>query len=449
MEARIPPHNIEAEQSVLGSILLNGPTFLKVAKVVKSFDFYQSAHQTIFEFMTQMNDKGITIDVLTLANLLEEKGKLDHVGGSGYLASLVNGTPSYSSAAAYASIVAKHAVLRRLIQAGHEIQESGYQTGKEVEEIIESANKNLLAVSSVTRNEKTDIRSITDEFEKKQIEYAESIIAGNELLGYSTGYLALDKATDGFQPHDLITIAAFTSVGKSGFTINLVNNLLKKGKRVVIFSLEMSQQDIVARLIALELNCHSYDVLKGLAQTDGDKYNEIKMAVYEMSKKPLSIYTELQTVDEVIMAMQEECLTNQVDLFVLDYIQNISSKKYMDEYALLTDAIKRFQRTIAGLNATMIVISQISNDSQKKQDVLNVQGKGSGAIRAASDLFVYLKNEGTEEEILQKLDTGVDVPMLAIINKNRITGRVFSFPLMRDQRTGKIYETVQRPPQAS
>lgn len=437
---KLPPHNVEAELSVIGSILQNSKVYPEISRAVVVNDFYVSAHRTIYEAIVEIAKSGGTIDILTVAEALESKGKLDGIGGSGFLASAVNNTPSSSNGIHYAKIVRKHAILRGLIIAGYEIHELGYDTEKDISASIEEANRKLLHISSFGRNENTDIKSMTNDFEKRQIEYADAIISGKKILGIPTGFRFFDEATDGLQPHDLITVAAFTSVGKSGFTLNMTRNLLNDGRRVVIFSLEMSQQDILSRIMALELNCHSYDVLKGLAETNEEKYQLIRKATEDMSKKKLSIYTSLQTVDEIILAMQEECLREPVDLFIIDYIQNISSSKYMDEYSLLTDAVKRLQRTISSLNSTVIVISQISNDSQKKQDVLNVQGKGTGSIRAASDLFLYLKNEGTEEEILQHLNNGTDVPMLAVVNKNRITGKVFSAELARDQRTGKIYE---------
>jgi replicative DNA helicase len=437
---RIPPHNLEAETAVIGSILQDKKVFPSIGRVINANDFYNESHKVIFQVISDLARDGKATDVLTVANELEARGKLEKVGGSGILVGAVNNTPSASNGIHYAQIVKKHSLLRGLIIAGHEINELGYDTEKDINLSIEEASKKLLGVGALNRSEKTDMRNIISEFEKSQIEYAEAIISGKDILGIPTGFKFFDKATDGLQPHDLITVAAFTSVGKSGFTLNMVRNLINKGRRVVVFSLEMSQQDIVSRILALELNCHSYDVLKGMAETDADKYDQIREATLNISSKKLSIYTQLQTVDEVIMAMQEECLKEPVDLFVLDYIQNISSAKYMDEYSLLTDAVKRLQRTIAGLDSTLMIISQISNDSQKKQDVLNVQGKGTGSIRAASDLFLYLKNNGSEDEILSKMNTGEDIPMMAVINKNRITGRVFSAELARDQRTGKIFE---------
>lgn len=439
--SRVFPHNLEAERAIIGSIMQDEKVFPEIGRLISADDFYDDANKTVFQVIADILKNGNVADVLTVSNELEARGKLDNIGGSSFLASAVNNTLSTKNGAHYAKIVKKYSLLRGLIRAGHEINELGFDVEKDINLTIEEANKKLLAVGALNVSEKTDMRSITDEFEKKQIEYAEAILGGKEILGTPTGFRFFDKATDGLQPHDLITVAAFTSVGKSGFTLNMVRNLINSGRRVVLFSLEMSQQDIVSRILALELNCHSYDVLKGMAQPDAEKYKQIRDATYDISLKKLSIYTQLQTVDEVIMAMQEECLKAPVDLFVLDYIQNISSAKYMDEYSLLTDSVKRLQRTIAGLDSTLMIISQISNDSQKKQDVLNVQGKGTGSIRAASDLFLYLKNSGTEEEILEKMNTGVDIPMMAVINKNRITGRVFSADLARDQRTGKIYET--------
>lgn len=438
---KIQPHNLEAEQCVLGAILLDKKVFPQISRIITSIDFYNDTNKLIFATMAEISITGGVIDVVSVSDALENKGKLNSIGGSGILLAAVNNTISASHGISYAKIIKKHSTLRGLIAAGYHINQLGYNPDKDIDEVVEEATKHLLSVTSLNKDEKVDMDTIATNFEKKQVQYAESILSGEKLLGISTGYQFFDNATEGLQKHHFITVAAATSVGKSGFTLNVIRNLINDGKRVVLFSLEMSQQDIMARILALELNCHSYDVLKGMAEPDAMKYDAIRNAVYEISRKKLSIYTTLQTVDEVIMAMQEECLKEPVDLFVLDYIQNISSVKYMDEYSLLTDASKRLQRTMAILDSTLIVISQISNDSQKKQDLLNIQGKGTGSIRNASDLFLYLKNEGTEEEILEKLNSGINIPMLAVINKNRVTGRVFSAKLGRDQRTGKIFES--------
>lgn len=439
METPVMPHSEEAEQAVLGSVIMDNTKLLTLAKYLKQEDFYNDRNGFIYGLMLEMVEASERIDVSTLVEKLEEKNKIDFIGGSVYLVHIYNQTLSASNAEFYAQRVHGHAIRRNLIKAGRSIQQMGFNVEMDEKLALSEANSKLLDISSVDTGEKSDIRSIMDDYDEQQNEYAESILAGKNIIGIPTGYRGFDYAIDGLRPHHLWTIAAFTSVGKSTLVLNIARNVINQKKRVVIFSFEMSKEDIVSRMIALELGWNPNEVMKGKASADAEKYEQLKSATYDMTLKKLSIYTNLETANDIVFAMRNECLKEKVDLFIVDYIQNVSSEKYMDEYALLTDATKRLQRAISSLDSTLIMVSQISIENQKSGNVLHINGKGSGAIRNASNLFAYLKNEGTEEEVLRYLESGDDMPMKCIINKNR-QGRVLSFDLFRKQGTGLIFE---------
>jgi replicative DNA helicase len=225
----------------------------------------------------------------------------------------------------------------------------------------------------------------------------------------------------------------------SSMMCNLIKNLLDKNKKVVVFSLEMSKEDIVGKLLAIETSLSPIQIKKGL--TDNEIYHLQSMAKTKLREKEMKIYSECFDVDKIIATMKVENFKKQVDVFFLDYIQNVSGQA-RDEYTLLTNAIKKIQNSTRKLKTTTVILSQISNEDNKNGNMLNVSGKGSGAIKAASDLFIYLKREGSEEDIIEKYRTGEDIPLIAIINKNR-HGRIGSGKLNLKQLTGEMYEPYQ------
>jgi replicative DNA helicase len=242
---------------------------------------------------------------------------------------------------------------------------------------------------------------------------------------------------DGWRPEHFVTIAAEPSIGKSSLAINMAYNLLKQGKRVVIFSLEMSKNDMISKFMGIHLDLAPLQIMKGYI--DEDIYAKQKLGKAWLSMQKLTMYSDIDDVEEISMRMRVEEMKEHVDLFILDYLQNITSTKNRDEYSLLTSGVKLLQKTNRTLGTTFVCLSQISNDSRKSTSTLTVDGKGTGAIRAASNVFIYMKrNVEKEEEVNQIIQEGRDMPLLCIVNKNR-HGSIGAFKITMTLKSGIMY----------
>jgi replicative DNA helicase len=227
-------------------------------------------------------------------------------------------------------------------------------------------------------------------------------------------------------------------VGKTSFAMNLIKSLLTaQNRRVVLFSLEMSKTDLLAKLIALEAQISPLATIKNAS--DPEISEKSLEAMGKLHSRNLTIYSEVDDIDEIILLMQFETLKDPVDVFFIDYLQNITSATAKDEYHLLTNAVKKIQTTTRKLKTTTVLLSQVSNETKRTTGMMDVDGKGSGAIKAASNFFMYLKREGLEDEIAKYFETGADIPLKCIINKNR-HGKIGAFNLFLKQNTGEIIE---------
>jgi replicative DNA helicase len=248
MVGRVPPQDLDAEISVLGAILLDKDAMWKVADILGPEDFYKKAHQFIFQAFLDLFSKGEPIDVLSASSRLKETGKLENVGGTSYLTSLVNAVPTASHALHYARIVQKKKVLRELIDASYAIGELGWQEADDVEKILDEAEKKIFAISERSlRQEFMGIKTaLEDAFQR-----LDTLHKGDGALrGVPTGFKALDNILAGLQKSDLIVLAARPSLGKTALALDIARNVAKTGTPVGIFSLEMSKEQVVDRLIA-------------------------------------------------------------------------------------------------------------------------------------------------------------------------------------------------------
>ncbi len=266
---RVPPQNLEAEQSVLGSLMLDKDAVIKVADTVSPGDFYKGAHNSIYETMLELYEEREPIDVLSLANKLDEKGKLDVVGGSSYLASLVNVVPSASNVVHYANIVQKKSLLRRLITAASEIVEMGFDEEEDVQKVLDNAEQKLFGVSQkYLKQDFVPIRSILEDAYNRIDELHKSDKA---FRGVPTGFTDLDNMLSGLQNSDLIILAARPSVGKTSFALDIARQIGVQSKVPVgLFSLEMSSDQLVDRMIAAQAGVDLWRLRTGKLQTEGD-----------------------------------------------------------------------------------------------------------------------------------------------------------------------------------
>jgi replicative DNA helicase len=249
---KIPPHSIEAEQSVLGSMLIAPDSWDKVAELVTDEDFYNRSHQIIFRAILRLLSKSQPIDLITVSEDLEERNELDDAGGFAYLGELARNTPSAANVTAYAQIIRERAVTRELIGVAHEIAEAGYNPeGRNSGEILDMAESKVFEIAE-KRTGKDEGPKDVESVLGKTIDRLEILVKSNkEVTGVSTGYSDLDKKTSGLQPSDLIIVAARPSMGKTTFAMNLCENaMLLETKPVLVFSLEMPSEQIMMRMLA-------------------------------------------------------------------------------------------------------------------------------------------------------------------------------------------------------
>lgn len=293
-----------------------------------------------------------------------------------------------------------------------------------------------LTQANITTIEDPTVGQAIAEFQNVQEKFVNAHSEGKKIIGLSTGYFELDKLTDGLQEHHLWTVAAYTSTGKTTFALNIVKALIDQGVPVVFYSLEMSRPEIYAKLISMESGVSIWNLKRaGINEHDYETFKEAR----EKSKEwNLKIYDKKNDIQEITQSMKEESLRGG-KVFVIDYLQNIADSRAKSEYDLITNAIHDIQNLTLSLNVSTILISQISNDDSKNTSLLNVNAKGSGAVRAASDLFIYLKNSLKEDDLLKIYKTRENVPMQLIISKHR-HGRIGAIEIEREQETGLILE---------
>ena len=254
---KLPPQNIEAEKSLIGSLLLDKEAINKVSDIIRPEDFYSRAHQIIFEGMMRLFERREPIDLLSLSNLLEEGGQLDTIGGVGYLTSLVNSVPTSAHVVNYAKIVERKKILRDLIDTAHGIIGLGFQEDEDIEVLLDQAEQKIFSISqrSVQQNFAPLDQSLKEAFERLDALHK----SDGTLRGMPSGFYELDAITAGFQKSDLIIIGARPSMGKSTFALDIARNASKEtGLPVGLFTLEMSRDQVVDRLLSAEagINLH-------------------------------------------------------------------------------------------------------------------------------------------------------------------------------------------------
>jgi replicative DNA helicase len=416
---KLPPQNMEAEQSILGSILLENSAVNSVLEVMSKGDFYSEAHRKIFNLMVELSEKNEPVDIITLSNALRDKGLLDSIGGTAYLASLVDNVPSAANVANYAKIVKEKAILRGLISSATEIITSCYETGTDVDQVLDQAEHSIFEIAeNKVRPSFYPIREIV----KDSFRSIEELYARKELItGVPTGFEKLDDLTSGLQKSDLIIIAGRPSMGKTAFALNIAQFAALEGQTpVAVFSLEMSKEQLVFRLLASEAKVDSQRLRKGfLGETDWPK---LTTAAGRLSEAPLFIDdTPAITVLEMKAKSRRLKADQGLGLIIVDYIQLMRAGGYRDNREQEISEISRSLKALAKeLKVPVIALSQLN---RKVEDRTNRRPqmadlRESGAIEQDADVIafiyrdeVYNKSEdnpekGTAEIIIGKQRNG-------------------------------------------
>lgn len=431
-------YNEEAEKSVIGSILLSSDVLPDVLAHISESDFYIEKYRKIFSAIVKLNKNDEKIDVLTVGNLLEERGVVDQIGGYAELASCMTAVPSSVNAGAYAKIVADDSRSRKVAELGGRMLEESGKIGADAKKIAQDAAKAIEALSYTKEEEETSTGAILAKFNALQEEYSEAYKAGKRILGISTGFPELDNMTDGIREPHLWIIAGYSSVGKTYFSLNVLLSAIKQGKRCVYYSLEMSSVDIITRLIAILSEMPPQYILKGLA-------TEKERRIIEASKKfigeaDLKIHSTLHTLSGIKHSMLKDHREKPVDCFFLDYVQLVSQtgKEYDDMRLAATE----FQALIKKMKVPMFMLSQISNEAAKRPDAIVMGFKGAGNLAHAADVGVEMVPGTRDMELYKKnLGDGVPVPIKFQVKKSR-NGRAGNIPMMFSSYVGKFREAL-------
>lgn len=398
MPEKITPQNIEAEQSLLGSLLIDKDAIIRVADLVRAEDFYKESHKTIYEAMLELFSKHEPIDLLSLTSRLEEHGKLEEIGGRSYLMTLTNTVPTASHVVHYANIVQKKATLRRLLTAAAEISSLSYDEEDEIENILDKAESKLFAVSQkYLKQIFIPIKDVLSEaFERIDELHREK----NKLRGLPTGFGDLDNILAGLQKSDLIILAARPSVGKTSLALDIARNAAVRSKIPVgIFSLEMSKEQLVDRLLCAEAGVDLWKMRTGrLSDREEDNdFVRIGHAMGVLSEVPIYIDdSATSNVMEIRTKARRLQAEKGLGLLIVDYLQLMESRTIIEnrvqEIAEITRSLKGIARE---LNIPVLALSQLSRAVEARSPAIPKLSdlRESGSIEQDADvvLFIYRK----------------------------------------------------------
>lgn len=392
---RMPPQNVEAEKSILGAILLDKDAIIKVADILMPEDFYDNRHGMIYQAMQNLFEKRMPIDIVTLSEILESAKQIEIVGGSSYLAQIVNLTPSAANIVHYATIVRDKALLRRLITAGAGITEMGYDEDSIVSDTLDSAEQKLFSVSQNTmKNKFMPIKDVlASAFDR--IDKIHRDKDKGALRGVPSGFKDLDNLTAGFQKSDLIILAARPSMGKTSFVLNLAENAAIDEKvPVAIFSLEMSKDQLVDRLLSSQAGVDSWKLRTGNL-TDED-FPKIGYAMGVLSEAPIFIDdSPMGNVMDIRAKARRLQMEHGLGLLVIDYLQLMSGRAHGGESNRVQE-ISEISRGLKGLarelDIPVIALSQLSRAVEHRDDKKPQLSdlRESGSIEQDADVVMFL-----------------------------------------------------------
>jgi replicative DNA helicase len=388
------PHNLEAERTVLGAILIDNEVFHNASELITEADFYRDAHRKIFSRMAALAERGDAIDLVTLKEQMSRAGELERAGGVAYLSSLVEGVPRATNVPYYARIVKDKAVLRNLISAANRISQAAFDQPEETQSVLDEAEKSIFAIAEdalhvgfepVSSIIKTTFKTIDELSEKREL-----------ITGIPTGFVEFDELTSGLQSSDLIIVAARPAMGKTSFCMNIAQYVgLKTGKTVGVFSLEMSKEQLVLRMLCGEARVDMHKLRSGfLSEKDWAK---LVQGVSDMSQAKIFIDdTASISVMEMRAKTRRLKLEHGLDLVIVDYLQLMQGRGRFDNR---TQEISNISRSLKGLakelNVPVVALSQLSRATESRGDHRPQLSdlRESGALEQDADLVVFIFRE--------------------------------------------------------
>jgi replicative DNA helicase len=443
---KIPPQNLEAEQSVLGGILIENQAINKVMEILTPDDFYRDGHRRIYAALIDLSERDEPADLITLTNELRKKDQLDAIGGASYLASLIDSVPTAANIEYYARIVREKAVLRKLIETSTEIITQSYQDRGDVENFLDEAEKAIFEISerrvrpafySIREVVKDSLDTISRLYEKKEL-----------ITGIPSGFKELDKMTAGFQPSDLVIVAGRPSMGKTAFCLNVAQYAaIERKTPVAIFSLEMSKEQLVLRMLCSQSQVEGTRLRTGfLHESD---WTKLTLAAGTLYEAPIFIDdTAALSVLELRAKARRLKAEHRLGLLVIDYLQLMKGRARVESRQQEISEISRSLKALAKeLNIPIIAVSQLSRKTEERTGNRPQLSdlRESGAIEQDADVILFLfreevynrqeENQGKAELIIGKQRNGpIGKVDLAFID------RFTTFKDLYKGETGNFYE---------
>src|SRR3989338_2090596 len=395
---KLPPQNLEAEKAVIVSILIDKESIEKVIDILRPEDFYSRQNQLIYGAMVNLLEKNEPIDILTVTNKLEEIGELESSGGAGYLTSLLSITPTSAHILNYGKIVQRKKILRDLIDSAHKIVSLGHQEEESIEKILDQAEQGIFAVSqrSISKDFKALKEGLQEAFER-----LERLHQGDGALrGFSTGFVDLDNILAGLQRSDLIILGARPSFGKTSLALDIARNVARKENvGVGIFSLEMSKDQVIDRILASEAGIGLWKMRTGHLSSSGDfnDFSKISIALNSLSQVPIFIdYTPSPTVLQIRAMARRLWSKSNLGLLVIDYLQLVQPRNDINGYVQqVTDVANSLKGLARELNIPVVAVSQLSRAVEARPDQRPRLSdlRESGGIEQAADLVMFIHRE--------------------------------------------------------
>lgn len=388
------PYDLQAEEAVLGSLLLDRDAIIKIAPFLRPEDFYREAHGWIYAAVLELYGKREPPDPVTLSSELDRSGRLDQIGGYSFLVNLINRTPTAVHIEYYAHIVERTSVLRRLISAGGEIAALGYSEEKETAQVLDKAEQLLFAISQ--RSQSKDFASI-EQVLNEYYDRIESIQhSPGSVVGVPSGFHDLDEVTGGLQRSDLIIMAARPGVGKSSLSLGIAHNAAARGSRVGVFTLEMSREQLVQRLLAVETGVDSQRLRLGYL--DDDEWQKVSDAIGRMAQMPIYMDDSAGlTIHEVRSKARRLEAEVGVDLIIIDYLQLMQGTGRRDgnrvqEVSEISRGLKVLARE---LNVPVIACAQLSRAVESRTNHVPMLSdlRESGSIEQDADIVMFIHRE--------------------------------------------------------
>jgi replicative DNA helicase len=403
-QLKIPPHSIEAEQSVLGSMMIAPDSWDKVAEIVVESDFYNRSHRTIFGAIIKLLGNNQSVDTVTVKDTLAQSGKLDEAGGFSYLIELAKNTPSAANVSAYASVIRERAIVRELIGVAHDIADVGYNPeGRNSADILDFAESKVFEIAEKRTGENEGPKDITTVLTKTVNRLDELVKQGLEITGVSTGYTDLDTKTSGLQRSDLIIVAARPSMGKTTFAMNLCENaMMLQDKPVLVFSLEMPAEQIMMRMLASLSRVNQTHIRT--AQLDDEEWARMSGTIKTLKKKDNLYIDDSSGLTPMELRTRARKIARDkggLSLIMIDYLQLMRVPSLSENRTLEIAEISRSLKALAKeLEVPVVALSQLNRTLEQRADKrpINSDLRESGSIEQDADLIMFIYRDEVYNE---------------------------------------------------